>query len=1100
MKKKIILLFRQGAYCKALYMLLCILGCSFALHAQTRVSGTVVDANGEAVVGVNVIEKGTANGTITGLDGEFSLNVQANAILQVSFIGYIKQEVAVGNQTKLNIVLQEDSQVLNEVVVTALGIKREAKTLGYAMATIKADDLIKTGTPNFASSLYGKASGVSIQSAPGGAGTAVSINVRGLSSITGNNQPLLIVDGVPVRNGNANTAGYWTDQRINSNGLVDINTEDIESLSILKGASATALYGSEAANGVIMITTKSGQRGGGYSIDVNATLSQDYVAYMPEFQTVFGPGSNVRGRSGAYQLDSGGFYERNGQKSIEATTQQFGPKYDGSQVLYWDGQMRAYNAVESNPWDAIFRTAFNQTYNVGITHGGENSNTRFSYTFVDNLPNQYNSSYKKNNFNMSGSFSLGKNLNVAYTANYMREEIQNRAYRISRMTNNFNGMFGTFDDLALFREKYVTSLGYKNIVAGGETITPDESFAFSPSMMTGLGDEYLWHILGKERYETNNRLLASVTPTWTIADGLSLRGRIATDFTSNTYESNEHSERPLMYGASGYYGLTNRRDEIYYGDIMLQFRRALTDLIEINANAGWQGRAETMFSSTVGTNGGLSVENWFNLASSTNKADASMGKSQLLKTALFGAVGASFANAVYLEGTLRQEISSTLAPGNNSFVYPSANLSYVYTDMFRDALPRWYDFGKARLSYGVVGNAPDAYRANEVYTQGLASTYIYNITQSSLGNETIRPETKYEWEFGLESKFFGDRLGVEVSYYTSTIKDQILPATLPTSSGGSSILLNIGELANQGVELSLYGTPVQTKDFSWNLSLNAAWNRNKVVKLMEGLPYRLDSNLDNAVEVRSYVGEPMGDIYAYAPKEVEVNGVMQKEVDANGMYVMDFSAMKKVGNAMPEMTGGLGTTFRYKSLSLSALIDFRIGGMVVNTPYQYMMGRGSLVESLPFRDAEHGGLTYTLEQGGKTYTYDNGMILDGVRNNGAGGYVKNDIVVPSDYYYNESYNWGGYGYVDYSHSIFENTYAKLRELTFGYSLPKSVSSKFACKNLTVSIFGRNLFYFHKNLPAFDAEATDGTSWVSQTSIGGSTATTRSFGFSLRANF
>ena len=269
---------------------------------------------------------------------------------------------------------------------------------------------------------------------------------------------------------------------------------------------------------------------------------------------------------------------------------------------------------------------------------------------------------------------------------------------------------------------------------------------------------------------------------------------------------------------------------------------------------------------------------------------------------------------------------------------------------------------------------------------------------------------------------------------------------------------------------------------------------------MEGLPYRLDSNLDNAVEVRSYVGEPMGDIYAYAHKEVEVNGVMQKEVDANGMYVMDFSAMKKVGNAMPEMTGGLGTTFRYKSLSLSALIDFRIGGMVVNTPYQYMMGCGSLGESLPFRDAEHGGLTYTLELGGKTYTYENVMILDGVRNNGAGGYVKNDIVVPSDYYYNESYNWGGYGYVDYSHSIFENTYAKLRELTFGYSLPKSVSSKFACKNLTVSIFGRNLFYFHKNLPAFDAEATDGTSWVSQTSIGGSTATTRSFGFSLRANF
>jgi hypothetical protein len=378
-----------------------------------------------------------------------------------------------------------------------------------------------------------------------------------------------------------------------------------------------------------------------------------------------------------------------------------------------------------------------------------------------------------------------------------------------------------------------------------------------------------------------------------------------------------------------------------------------------------------------------------------------------------------------------------------------------------------------------------------------------------LGNDFIRPEKKFEWEFGIEGKFLHNRLGFEASYYTNTVKDQILQTTMPQSSGAVSILLNIGELSNQCFELSVYGTPIETKDFSWELRANVGFNKNKVVKLMDGVTEISHSNIDGAVEIKSLVGQPMGDIFAYTPITDE-NG--NKIVGEDGLYIVDFSEKVKVGNAMPDATGGFGTSLNYKNWFVDAMFDFRIGGDIINVPYQYMMGRGNLVESLPYRDAAHGGLTYYFE--GDDFAaqivpatgistgpngerlYDNGVILPGVKEDG----TPNDIIVPSDWYYVNSYNWGTGGATEYAHSIFDNSYLKFRELSIGYRLPVKVAQKFACKNLSLSIYGRNLCFLYKNLPAFDAEATDGTSWISQTQIGGSTATTRSFGFSLRVSF
>ena len=377
---------------------------------------------------------------MTNFDGEFTLSCRNGATLNVSYIGYKAQQIKAESGKNLLVILEDEATALSEVVVTAMGIKKDAKKLGYSVSTVGADELTKVGAPTFASAMYGKAAGVRIQTAPGGGTSSVSINVRGFSSITGTTQPLIVMDGVPIRNGDANTAiSEWERDRIESNGLVDINPEDIESVSILKGAAASALYGSEAANGVVVITTKSGRGQKGIGVEFNANLSWDKPAYLPDLQTEFGPGDYNASRDASdYAKATGGFFERemNGQKykSLEETNDYWGPKYDGSQVLYWDGNTRAYNSMGS-PWNKIFRTGFNQQYNLTVTKAGEWGNVRFGYTYNNVKAMQYNSKNDKHNFSLSGTLNILKNVKLDFTMQYLRQNIKNRSYRISRITN-----------------------------------------------------------------------------------------------------------------------------------------------------------------------------------------------------------------------------------------------------------------------------------------------------------------------------------------------------------------------------------------------------------------------------------------------------------------------------------------------------------------------------------------------------------------------------------------------------------------------------------------------------------------------------------------
>lgn len=1082
------------------------------------IKGMVRDVTGEPLIGASVIEKGTNNGVITDVDGNFTLTVPADATLSIAYMGYATREIHLAKRKKqgdLRVTLREDSQQLKEVVVTAMGIKKDTKRLGYAVSTIESDEIVKAGATNFASAMYGKAPGIRITQTQGGSAGAVSINVRGLTSITGNNQPLIILDGVPIRNGgtgkSTDFAEFGNDGQIRSNGLVDINPEDIESVSVLKGASATALYGSEAANGAVVITSKRA-KSGKLTVDFTAQVTANLPAYLPKVQTVYGPG-RYNTEYSDYEKQTGGFYQRtmNGEsyRSLYNTTMSFGPKYDGSDVLYWDGKMRPYLPATDNPWKELFRTGWNQTYNLAISQGTETSSNRFSYTFMGETPNSLTGSFTKHNFKLTGSYKPARTLNIEYSLNYIVQDVKDRPQTSLNLYGSFSNMFSSFMDIPYLKQSYVTSLGYRNTYAGGDaTLTPDEAWAYDPGYLNGVSN-MLWNMYYHHSKETENRLIGMIRPTWQITNWLSLRAQLSTDITDTKQTLEYETERPnSLYDPSGSFQNINRRYDIVYGDVMLNFNYNIRRF-DIAATLGWTGRYENMNNMRVSTNGGLVTENWFDLNASRYTASSTLQRMELLKTGYMGTLSLGWDNYLFLELTGRQERSSTLK--DQSFFYPSANLSFLFSNAFR--MPAWWNHGKLRLSYGVVGNAPETYAANIIYEQGSDNGFTWNYVPSSWGNANIRPEKKYEYEIGFESKFLNNRLGFDVSYYNNRVKDQILSTPQPSTSGVKYVLMNVGEVANEGWDISVSATPVLTKNFRWDLTANYGIYRNKVVKLADGVPYLEISNIGGGgAKIQAVEGRPMGDIYVQVPQMNE-NG--EYLVSDKGLY-MNQTELQRVGNINPDGVGGLFSSFSYKNIFLDFSIDFRIGGDVINEMYQYSTASGLTPESLQFRDTEHGGLSYyypgnnnasgvpvqvdpSLGAGPNGETvYHDGVILPGVV---ASTGEKNTRIIPAGYYYNQTYNWGTQPeQLTYRHSVFDNSYVKLRELTIGYQFPEKLISKLGMTRLSVSVFGRNLFYFYKALKNYDAESSVGTSWASQAVVGGSTTATRNFGVSLRASF
>lgn len=1072
----------------------------------------VQDAKGAPLAGATVRETGTKNVVLSSETGAFSISVSPTASLTISYVGFDDQVLQVGSNSTFNVTLQTKG-TLQEVVVTSLGISKEKKALGYATTTIKAEDLTQAGSPNFATALYGKAPGVRIGATPGGATSAVNINIRGINSITGKNQPLIILDGVPIRNGEARNNDYWSDQRVRGNGLLDINPEDIDNISILKGASAAALYGSEAVNGVVLITTKSGPKGKkGLGVDVTANYSQDEVAYLPRYQNKRGAGiSNKIANLG--QDDEGWrYFTVNGQqiRSNPAASINYGPVFDGKPTLGWDGKIRPYVAQKDN-YKGLFQTAHNSSISVAVTQSSENSNMRFSLTRQQNEGVSIGAQNSKNIANFNSSFRFAKNFTTDVMINYINQKTHNRPYSVDRMLNNFTGMMGRFDNADWYFDRYQTSKGYRFVQGTGQSLTPDENIIY-PGFKSDIAD-YVWRVNKINEDEYSNRVIASLTNNWQIMKDLRFRTRLSTDFTSMRTESRSATERPLAFGNSGGFGLSSYLSSILYGDALLTYTKKLNKDFELSVMGGYTANKELAQSVSRSTNGGLSTENMFDIAASINTPNSGSSRYSLVKDAFVGTVNLNYKGYLFVEGNVRRDRTSTMNPNNNSFVYPSVNASFIFSDAF--ATPLWLSYGKVRASWGIVGNYPDIYGANVAYSQSTlgaqgGSSVIYTTIPSSFGNDGIKPEQKHEYEFGLETKFLKNRVSFEASYYNGQIVDQILPLTLPASSGAGSILTNIGTLRNTGLEMALSGIPVQTKSVRWELGVNVASNTNKVEKLAPGLTNLLHADFDgNAAQLLSEVGRPMGDFYAH-PVAVDSKG--EKIVDPNGMYKVDPNKMNRIGNAMPKMVGGFFNTISYKGFTLDATIDFRFGGYVMPTGIYWMISRGLLEESTKYMDKESGGLSYYYDGTGKRIqtsgaagpggekVFNDGILLPGVKADG----TKNDYIASSADYYWTVYNWGGPQYspnTRYELYIQKNSYIKFRELSISYNIPTSVIKHIGAKKVQFSVFGRNLFYLYRTLKDLDAEQTTaGSRWFQSLTNVGTNPSTRSYGVMLRASF
>jgi len=1071
-------------------------------QAKKIVKGHVVDTNGESLVGVSVLVKGTNNGTLTDVDGNFSIAVStASATLQFSYIGYNNEIIKVNAGETVKVVMKENVKEIQEVIVTApVGVQRQAKALGYAVSTVTAKQLTEAGNTNFASALYGKAAGVKITTAPGGASSAVNVQIRGINSLNYNQQPLYVVDGIMIRNDGqngatgANNNNYWDDQRIRGNGALDINPEDIESLTVLKGASATALYGSDAASGVVVITTKKASKDKGLGVDLNYNLTSEQVAFLPKFQNVYGPGYDQADNIASGATAEGWIADSSspsGYRPFFRSYGNFGPKMEGQQVKWWDGSTRSYSPQPDN-YKNIYQTGLSSNFNLALSNQTDKLNYRLSYTRLDYKGTQRGSEQARNTFNLNSTLKLTNSMSLDIIASYVNTNTHNRPYQLGQVLGSYGGFFSRAEDMSLMLDKFQTSDGYK-YVTYNHPERSSEALIYN-IRATNLLD-FFWQQLRNKYYETENRLISSATLNWDIINHLKFRGRIGSDYTGADTENKQYNEYPVSFNSTdnstGGYAVTKGAYSILYGDALLTYANKLSSKFNYSASLGYQGRSENYKDQSSSTTQGLITENWFTLNNSYGILSTSSKRQQLLKYAYLGILNLSYHDYLFLEGTARQEYSSTLPPKNNHFFYPSVNGSFVISDAMK--LPQEISYAKLRASYGIVGNSAPMYESNIAYSQNSLQTINGSVPSlvvgSSYGNDNLKAETKYEREVGLETRFLEDRVGLDISFYSNTVKNQILGLATAASVGATSQIVNVGEIGSKGLEIAFNATPINGP-IRWMTRFNISFNKSKLNSLAQGFSQLTfyDSE-QSALKIVAKPGEELGNIYVY-PRATTADGKFI--INDDGLYVIDKTKYVKAGNIMPKAVGGFSNTVMYKNLSLDFTIDYRIGGKMVSNPTKYMMGAGMFENTMQYRDAEHGGLTYTS---GST-TYHDGVLLEGV--NQTTGQANTKIIDAGTYYMN-TFGWG-YDAWNEKGSVYNNSYIKLREVALSYRIPAPICKKLCMNNVKVSLIGRNLFYLWRTLENIDPEAPLGNKWWSQGIDVGSTASSRSLGFSLSANF
>ena len=1031
----------------------------YAQQQGKKVTGTISDAMGP-VIGATVMEKGTNNGAITDMDGKFSLTVQPGATLVITYIGYKTVEVKAGN-TPLNITLEEDNEMLDEVVVTALGIKRERKALGYGVDEVKGEALTKAKETNVINSMAGRVPGLVVSQTAGGPSGSTRVILRGSTEMTGNNQPLYVIDGVPLDNTNYGSAGSGGGFDL-GDGISSINPDDIESMSVLKGPAASALYGSRASHGVILITTKKAD-GDKFSVEYNGTVTFDtQLAKWNDIQQIYGMGSG-----GTYSIDA-----------VSNTNKSWGPKADGTNMLtYFDGVSRPYLIIPDNTSD-FFRTGLTATNTAIISASSGKTGMRFTYTDMRNRDIVPNSNMSRDIFNLRVNSSLGK-IDVDFSANYTREAVKNRP--------------ALGDDKANIGKNLMTLATTYN-QAWLQTYQDENGEYSNWNGMDPYNVNPYWDIYKNSNNSNKDSFRFNGKAVWNITPKLKLQGTVGAELNWFVFDDFRAPTTPGY--EAGRLQNSSFRNRMYNFELLALYSDTWGDF-DFNATLG-ANLYKVNNQTTVTTAQDMQIRDVVALMS-FNEISVEQSSYRKQINSLYGAINVGWRHLIYLDATLRGDQSSTLPIGNNMYIYPSFSGSFVFSELIknRDLLP----YGKFRMSWAQVGSDTDPYQLGLVYTK---SRYTYPgytigyINNSTIPNKDLKPTKTNSFELGLELKFLKNRLGLDFTYYTQNSKNQIMGMASSWTSGYNYRLINAGEIENKGIEIALNTRPIETKDFSWDLNFNFSKNSNKVKKLVDGMDmFELEKATWLDVSVVAKVGENFGSIVGPDFLRNENGDIL---IDpATGLPQYD-KTNHVLGNASWDWTGGVYTNFRYKNLSLAAVFDVKVGADLYSMSARAAYESGKSIGTLAGRDAwyqsEEQRQAAGIAKGSSDWKPTGGFIAPGVIDNGDGTYRPNDIYInPEDYWMSVCRNAP-------SMFVYDNSYVKCREITLSYTVPqewlKNIGKNFI-KGLTLSFVARNPFIVWKNIPNIDPDSN----YNNTTGMGleyGSLPSRKSYGFNVNVKF
>ena len=1125
----------KGLLRRALWTMLFMLF-SVGVYAQDiTVRGSVVDQNGEPVIGATVKAAGTRVGTVTNANGEFSFKAPANSQIEVSYIGFAPQTMrASGN---MNFVLSEDATGLSEVVVTALGMKREAKALGYAMTELKGEEL-DANLINPVQALQGKVAGVEVTSSDGGMFGASKILIRGASTLNKNNQPIYVIDGVILDNGIVENDADWASGAQNyGNELKNLNPDDFETVSVLKGAAATALYGSRGLNGAVVITTKSGKGKRGLGIDFSQTFGFDKVTHQPDLQNEFAESffyaSNPKSgflQNDLYWLNGDGYPSYKVLSSYGEMGTAFGPSFDFIKANAKDGLMEMYDGklhtpgAYANNFKDAYDTGFSTNTNIAVSGGNDRTSFYTSMSYRYNNGTLPNNDFRRLSLLAKASHKITDNVEIEASMTFANSKPRNAQPNIGE--NFVNGTWDRMYDAKYYRDKYKgTHGGLANTSYGDEW-----------GFVIGRGT--WWSIWENEYYQKETVVRPDLKLTWAFTPWL----KWVTEANYNYYFMQGESKNPGSgyYNQGGSYSLSQTRKEQTNFNTNLMVDKQLNEDWHLNGFLRYELYNGYRASNSASTKGDFIVPNQFFLANGSEGYNASAGISET-KTiqSLAAQVGVSWKDQVFLDVTGRNDWSSSLVyadgHGTYSYFYPSINAAWLVTNTFRESLPQWLSFWKLRASYAEVGNDTSPYYINsayglESYTNQFGKPFSTTVSNTTYSQD-LKPERKRSWEIGTDIRFFDNRLGLDFTYYKENTIDQIMTVSIPSVSGYGNALINAGNIQNSGVEIALNTTPVLTKDWQWDLNFTYTKNSSKIVELsdlcadyitLQGYTNYGNYRIGSVAKVGGTYGMLMTDA---APLIDETSGLQELDLRYYnaGYYtplVKRNGTVEEIGNSVPDFLGSINTTLRWKNWTLSASFDGRFGGKVASYGSHYGNAYGYTKASLEGREG-HGGIHF--KSGFDGYEYDDGIIPNGIVTTGtqivqpdgsmytvgtgkySSGETWAELVAAGHAEYVHAGGWH-YFYNSWGQAVVNDTWFKtlnyiaFRDLSLSYQFESNIANKIGAKRLSLTAQAHNLGYLLNTMPNHEnPEAVAGTT-AAEFRIRQFAGVTTSFTFTLKATF